>query len=216
MPIQLIGFPGGYTHEVSITLEELGLPYDFSETTFKVLGTPEFLASNHPFARVPVLIDDGFKLYETEAITRYLVKKYQGKKNSTVLIPTDEKKAALVDQFISVGNSYYIPILFKLVDEELVVELKGLTKNPEIIKEALGEIDNTLTVYEKLLEGKEYLAGEFSLADILHVPFTQLAIMCGHGFWNDPKRPNVARWWKNISERPCCKKIGAEIGIPKV
>src|SRR4051812_48813764 len=73
-------------------------------------------------ARVPVLIDDGFKIYETEAITRYLVKKYQGKKNSTVLIPTDEKKAALVDQFISVGNSYYIPILFKLVDEELVVE----------------------------------------------------------------------------------------------
>ena len=66
------------------------------------------------------------------------------------------------------------------------------------------------------MEGKDYLAGEFSLADILHVPFTQLAILCGHDFWNDPKRPNVARWWKNISERPCCKKIGAEIGIPKV
>src|SRR5207253_2818871 len=52
--------------------------------------------------KVPVLIDDGFTIYESRPIARYLVNKYQGTKNSTVLIPSDVQKAALVDQFISV------------------------------------------------------------------------------------------------------------------
>ena len=64
---------------------------------------------------------------------------------------------------------------------------------------------------KRILEGKEYIAGEFSLADILHCPNTHYAIATGHNFWNDPKRPNVARWWKNISEREAWKKVAAEI-----
>ena len=46
---------------------------------------------------------------------------------------------------------------------------------------------------------------EYSLADALHVPFTHYGFKAGQGdLWN--KRPNVARWWKNISERESWKQ----------
>ena len=140
-----------------------------------------------------------------------MVNKYQGTKNSTVLIPSDPQKAALVDQFISVQHSYYDEGLQKLVVQEVFVKMFGKSPDPEIIKESLEELDKVLEVYEKILEDKEYIAGEFSLADILHCPNTHYAIATGHNFWNDPKRPNVARWWKNISEREAWKKLSSEI-----
>ena len=76
----------------------------------------------------------------------------------------------------------------------------------KIVNEAREELGKTLDVYEKLLEGKDYLTGEFSLADLLHVPVTFFAFKVGEGdLWN--KRPNVSRWWKNISERESWKNI---------
>src|SRR2546423_10865434 len=110
--------------------------------------------------KVPVLIDYGFTIYETRQIARYLVNKYQGTKNSTVLIPSDVQKAALVDQFISVQHSYYDDALLKLVKELFAKVFGDRNPDPEIIKESLKDIDKVLEVYEKILEGKEYIAGE--------------------------------------------------------
>ena len=140
-----------------------------------------------------------------------MVNKYQG--TSTVLIPSDVQKAALVDQFISVQHSYYDNALQKLIRELFAKVFGKRDPDPEIIKESLEELDKVLEVYEKILEDKEYIAGEFSLADILHCPNTHYAIATGHNFWNDPKRPNIARWWKNVSGREAWKKVAAEIEV---
>src|ERR1700761_4192171 len=79
----------------------------------------------------------------------------------------------------------------------------------KIVNEAREELGKTLDVYEKLLEGKDYLTGEFSLADLLHVPLTLYVINAGEGdLWN--KRPNVSRWLKNITERESWKNIVTE------
>ena len=111
-----------------------------------------------------------------------MVNKYQNTKTSSILIPSNPQKAALVD-----------------------------TNNLEVVKEACEEISNILDIYEKLLEGKDYIAGEFSLADVFHIPNMQYVFNTGHGdLWSDPKRPNVARWWKNISERESWKNTISE------
>ena len=160
--------------------------------------------------RIPVLIDDGFQVYESCAIARYLVNKYQGTKNSTILIPSDVKKAALVEQFLSVESSYYDPAVFKVVNQEVFTKFRGGNPDPEIIKEGREDINKVLDVYEKILEGKDYLTGEFSLADISHYSYTHYAINSGHGdLWD--KHPNVARWWKKISERKGWQQAVSEI-----
>lgn len=139
-----------------------------------------------------------------------MANKYQGTKNSTILIPSDVKKAALVEQFLSVESSYFDPALYKLVNQEVFVKYRGGSSDPEIVKAAREEIDKVLDVYEKLLEGKDYLIGEFSLADLSHYSYTHYAINAGHGdLWD--KHPNVARWWKNISERKGWQQTVSEL-----
>ncbi|PKC67505.1 thioredoxin-like protein [Rhizophagus irregularis] len=143
-----------FTSAIFHTLKELGLPYEYKQKNSEDIKSPEYIATKHPFGRVPFLDDDGFQIYESRAIARYLVNKYQGTKTSTVLIPSDVHKAALVEQFISVETSYYTHPLIKMLSQLI------LAKN----------------IYEKLLEGKDYLTGEFSLADLLHIPYTFYAI----------------------------------------
>ena len=92
----------------------------------------------------------------------------------------------MVDQFISVENSYFSDPVAKLI-RELYAKFRGVTANPEIIKEGREEISNIFDIYEKLLEGKDYLA-EFSLADIFHCVPMQYFVHAGHNdFLNNPK-----------------------------
>ena len=138
-----------------------------------------------------------------------MVNKYQKTKTSTILIPSDVQKAALVDQFISVESSYFCGPVYKLITQEVYAKPSGGTKDPEIIKKAREEVNNVFDVYEKLLEGKDYLAGEFSLADAVHTAAMQYIVHTGHGDLF-AKRPNISRWWKNISERESWKNSVAE------
>ena len=124
-------------------------------------------------------------------------------------MPSDAQKAALVDQYISVETSYFSTPVSKLIGQEIYVKIRGGTTNPEIVKEACEEIGNVLDIYEKFLEGKNYIAGEFSLADILHCGSLQYIVHTGHGDLLD-KRPNVSKWWKNICGRESWKSTITE------
>ncbi|GES84494.1 glutathione S-transferase [Rhizophagus clarus] len=217
MTIQVTGYRiSTYCLVLFHVLKELGIPYELVQpSNFEDIKTPEYLATKHPFGKIPSLNDDGFQLYETRAIARYLVNKYQGTKTSTVLIPSDAQKAALVDQFISVEASYYTQPITKIVGQLVFAKRRGNEPDLKIVTENREELEKTLDVYEKLLEGKDYLTGEFSLADILHIPYTYYAISAGEGdLWN--KRPNVSRWWKNISERECWKDIVTEYTLTDI
>jgi glutathione S-transferase len=140
-----------------------------------------------------------------------LINKYQKTQNSTILIPSDPKKAALVDQFLSVEQSYFRGPVSKISYQEVFIKFAGGTKDPEVVKQAREEVNAVLDTYEKLLEGKDYIAGEFSLADLSHCSGMQYIVHTGHGdLWDNPKRPNVARWWKNISGRESWKSTISE------
>ncbi|CAG8613554.1 34202_t:CDS:2, partial [Racocetra persica] len=175
MTIKLIGFPvSGNILRVTMTLKELGLPYEFEvPANLQAIKTDDYLANKHPFGKIPVLIDGDFTINESRAICNYLASKYQGKHNDTILIPTDVHKAGLVSQCISYESFYYNPPIFKLVQQEIAAK-KFHNKDPdqEVIKQAREELAKVLDVYEKILEGKEYLNGEFSLADLFHAPST--------------------------------------------
>ena len=140
-----------------------------------------------------------------------MVNKYQKTKTTSILIPSDPQKAALVDQFLSVENSYFNGFICKINAQEIFVKYRGGTTNPDIVNEAREGINNVLDIYEKLLEGKDYIAGEYSLADIFHCSGMQYLVHTGHGdLLDNPKRPNVSKWWKNISERKVWKETVTE------
>jgi glutathione S-transferase len=215
MGIKIIGFDvSPTTLRTLLTLEELGLEYELEPVTdTKVIKTPEFLATKNPFGKVPVMIDDGFTLYESRAICRYLINKYQGTKNSTILIPKDLQKAALVEQFLSVESSYFASPSSVINYEEIVaVKYLGQETNAEKVKESKENLEQLLDVYEKFLEGKDYLAGEYSFADLSHVGnvFIHIHKTSAKDLFQDAKRPNVAKWAKNLCERPAWKQVIAK------
>ncbi|CAG8835218.1 33075_t:CDS:2, partial [Gigaspora margarita] len=190
-------------------LHELGLPYELEPpASYQSLKDEDYIANKHPFGKMPVLFDGDFRITESRPICRYLVSKYQGKHNDTILIPNDVHNAGLVDQFISYELSYYDPPISKLFYQEKVAKrFLNEDPDPEIIKQAREELAKVLDVYEKLLEGKEYLNGEYSLADLVHCPSTYYVygIVTTHsGLWDS--RPNVKNWWNKVYNRDVIKK----------
>ncbi|CAG8631206.1 20630_t:CDS:2 [Cetraspora pellucida] len=214
MTIKLIGYPiSTPTLRVVICLKELGIPYEFEPpASFQALKDKDYIANKHAFGKIPVLLDGDYVINESRAICRYLVSKYQGKYNDTILIPSDVHKAGLVEQFISYESCYYDSPVSKIIGQEVFAKkFRGKDPDPEIIKQGREDLSKVLDVYEKLLEGKEYLIGEFSLADIFHCPCTNLAygIAAHSDLWDN--RPNVKNWWNNLRNRDCIKKSFEEV-----
>jgi GST-like protein len=198
------GTPNG--KKVSIMLEEVGLPYEVHAIN---LGkgeqmTPEYLAIN-PNNKIPTIIDsDGpggqpLKLFESGAILMYLAEK-TGK-----LWLEDKRKRYEVIQWLMVQMGGVGPMFgqanyfFRLTE-----------KVPYAIERFHKEALRLYGVLDKELAQKEYLAGEYSIADIATYPWV------GRHEMHQVKLeqfPNVKRWFDTISARPAVKR-GME--VPKV
>ena len=107
------------TKRVLTVAEELGVPYelvvvDFSKGEHKA---PEF-TKHQPFGQVPYLDDDGFIVYESRAIARYLALKYGGI-GKLIPDPTDVQKTALFEQAASVEASNFDAFASQLAWENI-------------------------------------------------------------------------------------------------
>jgi GSH-dependent disulfide-bond oxidoreductase len=198
------GTPNG--KKVSIMLEEVGLPYEVHAIN---LGkgeqmTSEYLAIN-PNNKIPTIIDsDGpggqpLKLFESGAILMYLAEK-TGK-----LWLEDKRKRYEVIQWLMFQMGGVGPMFgqanyfFRLTE-----------KVPYAIERFHKEALRLYGVLDKELAQKEYLAGEYSIADIATYPWVGRHEM--HRVKLE-QFPNVKRWFDTISARPAVKR-GME--VPKV
>jgi glutathione S-transferase len=75
---------------------------DFAKLEHK---SPEYLANEQPFGKIPVLHDGDYKIYESRAIARYIA----DNSTNTEVYPRDAKTRGLVEQWISVEQSYFAP-----------------------------------------------------------------------------------------------------------
>ncbi|WP_437585361.1 glutathione S-transferase family protein [Sorangium sp. So ce1000] len=163
---------------------------------------PDYLA-RHPFGVVPVLEDEDFTLYESRAIIRYLDQKLPG----APLTPTELKARALMDQWLSVEQSYFATPALNICYQRVLLPAQGKQGDESIVQTAKAEVAKALDVVEKAMVGHEYLAGSsFSLADISWMPYLQCLGMSKAGELI-ADRPNVAAWWKRISTRPSWVKV---------
>jgi len=112
-----------------------------------------------------------------------------------------------VEQWVSVEMSHYKPAE-TLVYELLFKKFRGLETDQAVVEENKKKLEGFLSVLNKELEGKNYLVGEqFSLADLVFLPYTDY-LLKQEGFHNFLDAfPNVKRWWQTISSRPSWVKV---------
>ncbi|KAJ7118262.1 glutathione S-transferase [Mycena epipterygia] len=195
---------------VAMVLAEKQIPFELIviDMANKDHKTAEYLAK-HPFGQVPMIDDDGFVLYESRAICRYLAEKYAAQ--GTPLIPTGLKEKALFEQAASVESANFFPVVTKVGMESLWKQRHNLPVDEAVLAQAVSELSTKLDVYETILAKQKFVGGNnFTLADIFHLYYTPLLAEAGIKIMTSEDRPNVTRWWNSISSRPTWVQLKAD------
>jgi glutathione S-transferase len=195
----------GRTNSVNVkkalwAIEELGLKYERIDAgmQFGVNKTPEYLKMN-PTGLVPTIDDDGFVLWESHSIVRYLAAKHSSGK----LSPTDLKRRADAERWMdwtyTFQKEFQRPIFWPLV--RTPPEKRDLNA----IEAARKVCSELLAIPEAALAARPYLAGnELTIGDI--------PLACHVQLWmrlpiERPAQPNLKAWFDRLCARPAFKKV---------
>jgi glutathione S-transferase len=161
--------PGSpYGRAVFAMLEEKGVPYRLAPVALDTRKSEPHI-SRHPFGRVPVLEHDGYWLYETQAILRYLDRVLP----EPALTPADPQAAGRMDQVMNVNDWYLFQGVANVIVFQRVIKSKlmGQPADEAVVAEAMPRAHTVINELSRLLDGQSYFAGEqVSLADILVAP----------------------------------------------
>ncbi|EHK23094.1 uncharacterized protein TRIVIDRAFT_28420 [Trichoderma virens Gv29-8] len=159
----------------------------------------------HPWGKIPVVVfPNGFTLYESRAICKYLATKY-----SFPLLPSDSdlEAAALFDQEQSAEILYFAEPAGRISFEKFAKKFMGLPANEAVIADALRSLETFFDVAERLLQHKDYMAGnDFTLIDIYYIPLIQRLFACGYGDIV-VSHEAVNAWWNRCVNRPAIQKM---------
>ncbi|KAI0943403.1 hypothetical protein AcW1_002573 [Taiwanofungus camphoratus] len=196
MVIKLYGSPlSTCTRRVALVLKEKDVPYELVavDLTKNEHKDGAFLA-NQPFGQVPFIVEeDGFQLFESRAIGRYIALKYAGRGNKIVPDTADLKKTALFEQAASIELTNFDPFASGIAFEKVIKPRKGLGDS-KVVANLLQVLNAKLDAYEIILSKTKYLAGnEITLADLFHLPYGSMLGVMGIDVLLSEKRPNVAR-----------------------
>ncbi|WP_223642788.1 glutathione S-transferase family protein [Corallococcus sp. EGB] len=187
------------TRKVLIVLAEKGREAEFIHVDLQKheQKSPAHLA-RQPFGVVPALeMDDGFMMYESRAIARFLDRTLPG----TQLTPADPKAYALMEQFMGVEQSYFSGPAMKIVMERFFN-----TNNEENVAKGREGVKKPLQVIDAELAKRPFLAGnDFSLAEVCWAPYMEYLFIVGEKDLVAPYK-NVMAWWDRVSNRPSVKK----------
>jgi GSH-dependent disulfide-bond oxidoreductase len=191
--------PNGY--KISIALEELALPYAVHVVNLAALEQrrPEFLRIS-PNGRIPAIVDrdaGGFSVFESGAILVYLAEK------TGRLMPADPRGRSLVMQWLMFQMGGIGPMMgqanvfFRYLPEKI----------PTAINRYHGEVRRLFGVLDARLAENEYLAGDYSIADIANWAWVRTYKWSGVTLEG---LPHVERWVRQLAARPACQR-GLEV-----
>ena len=193
--------PNGW--KVSVALEELGLPYtvhaiDLSAGEQK---SEAYLRLN-PNGRIPTIVDrdnDNFAVFESGAILVYLAEK------TGRLMPTDVKGRALVLQSLMFHVSAAVPMM----GQANVFHRYFPEKIQPAIDRYQNESRRLFEVLDRRLAEHEWLAGDYSIADIAHWCWVRTHRWSGV---NIEGLDHLKRWMDAMKARPACRR-GVEVPV---
>lgn len=207
-PIELYYWPTPNGWKISIMMEELGIPY---EIKFVNIGAgdqfkPEFL-NIAPNNRMPAIIDsegpggEPISVFESGAILQYLGRKFNR------FYPSDERARVEVDEWLM----WQMGGLGPMAGQTHHFRVYAPEKVPYAIDRYTNEVNRLYGVLNKRLESRDFIAGEYSIADMACIGWAQLWERQGQ----DIKQfQNLKSWIERMKERPAVAK-GLSLGLEK-
>ena len=195
-PIEAHSLPTPNGQKVHIMLEELGVPWTYYRVDISKNEQfrPEFLAIS-PNNNIPAIIypegPDGqsISIFESGAILKYLALKF-GK-----FYPTDTRAQVKVDEWVFWQVGGFGPML----GQNHHFALYAKEKIPYAINRYVDETKRLYGVLDKQLQGRDFIAGDFSIADIMSIGWAQGWEKQGQAIEDFP---NVKAWLARMAERP--------------
>jgi len=178
--------------------DELGLAYERIDCggKFGINDTPAYLAMN-PNGLVPVIDEDGFILYESNAIVRYLAAR------DPRLFPQEPRRRADVDRWMEWQSTGFTPAQTQAF--WMLIRTPEPQRDMAAVEASRVKSEKHAAVLDQHLAGRRYLTGDtFTAADIV--------VGCAaHRWLNLPlarePRPHLERWYGELKARPASRQV---------
>ncbi|KAI0764078.1 thioredoxin-like protein [Irpex lacteus] len=195
--VKVYGHPQStFTQLVLVVLKEKDVPYELVtiDWAIKEHKTSAYL-ENHPFGQFPYIDDDGFVLYESIAIAKYIAHKYRHQ--GTPL--------------------NFNPFTTPIVIEKFGKVIRGVQPDEQAVKGYVAALKDKLEGYEIILAKHRYLAGDtITVADLAHLPTGTILSLVGIKLLEDSEsRPNVASYHE-VVERNIYRSTWKEVVTPPI
>ncbi len=188
-----------YVWSARLALAEKGVTHELVDVPVGADREQPHL-SRQPFAKVPAFEHDGFALYETQAIMRYVDERFAG----TPLQPEDVHEWSRMNQIIGIVDAYVWPsiagtILFNRI---VVPRLPGGTPDEAAIATALPRARLCLSEIDRLIEDHRFLTGGYvSLADLMVIPLLYYFNNVADGQAPMAEHPKLQNWVRQMEAR---------------
>ena len=191
-----------FVRKVAVVLAEKGLTYQ-PKRGGPGITDPEFLAVS-PFAKIPVLDDDGFILPDSTAIVVYLDAQYP----DPALIPAEPKARGQAIWFDEFGDTIFAVSGLKILFNRLVgPKLLGRAGDEALALEGEAELPRIFEYIESVAPEQGWLVGgKFSIADITVASMLCTLTYVGHGP-NAAAYPRTAAWHARVTARPSWQDV---------
>jgi len=198
--------------KVRLTAKYLGIEHKWQVLNLREgEHKQEWFLKINPIGKIPAIDDDGFLLFESNAICRYLCDK-----NNSPLYPKDVNKRAIIDQWIDfcsfhIGGNF-VPVVYN----RLFAPLRGLPVNEKAITDGLEFLKQYFPVIEnQLVQHKYIVSKEISLADIVLFSLLEPAEMAKIDLSGYPK---LNSWRAQLKYQTfytsCYKEYGEMLKVP--
>jgi len=185
-----------YVRIARMALEEKGIDYELMPLDiFAAGGIPAWYLEHHPFGRIPAFEHDGFRLFETNAITRYVDEAFDG----PALQPADTRGRARMGQMTGMLDAYGYRAM---VWDVAVERLEKPEPDETLIASGLSQAQTVLRVLTSLkAPGPRLLGDHVTLADLHAAPIIAYFLKVADGQKLLAEFPEIQAWWDRIAAR---------------
>ncbi|BAB47708.1 glutathione S-transferase family protein [Mesorhizobium japonicum] len=185
-----------YVRIARMALEEKGVDYELVPLDiFAADGIPAWYLEHHPFGRIPAFEHDGFRLFETNAITRYVDEAFDG----PALQPADARGRARMGQMTGMLDAYGYRAM---VWDVAVERLEKVEPDWALIASGLAQAETVLKVLRSLkAQGPWLLGDQLTLADLHAAPIIAYFVKVTQGRDLLARFADMRDWYARVADR---------------